>query len=257
MDLGFRRDDGVRDRPCRDQRFEDVMPEKIPLLLLPGLLCDAALWQAQVADLADVALPVVADMTRDDSLDGMARRALAAAPQRFALAGLSMGGYAALALMRMAPERVARLALLDTSARPDTPEQTQRRRDLIALAERGRFKGVPARLMPLFVHPDRLGDAALTEAIAAMAARVGKDAFLRQQTAIMARADSRPHLPEIACPTLVLCGREDALTPPAASEEIAALVPGAVLEIVERSGHMTTMERPAEVNAALRRWLVG
>jgi pimeloyl-ACP methyl ester carboxylesterase len=229
----------------------------VPLLLLPGLLCDRALWAAQVEDLADVAEPRVADMTRDDSLDGMARRALGEAPPRFALAGLSMGGYAALALMRMAPERVERLALLDTSARPDTPEQTERRRDLIALVGRGQFKGVPARLMPLFVHPDRLADAALTGAIAAMVARVGKDAFLRQQAAIMARPDSRPDLPRIACPTLVLCGREDALTPPAVSQEIAARVPGAALEIIERSGHMTTMERPAAVNAALRRWLVG
>jgi pimeloyl-ACP methyl ester carboxylesterase len=231
------------------------MPEKTPLLLLPGLLCDAALWRAQLEDLADVAAPAVADLTRDDTLDGMARRVLEGAPPRFALAGLSMGGYVAQAVMRAAPERVLRLALLDTSARADTPEQTQRRHDLIALAERGQFKGVSARLMPLFVHPDRLEDQALTGAISAMAARVGKAAFLRQQKAIMGRPDNRPQLPRIACPTLVLCGREDALTPPAVSEEIAALVPGARLELVEHCGHMTTMERPAAVSAALRRWL--
>jgi pimeloyl-ACP methyl ester carboxylesterase len=231
------------------------MAEKMPLLLLPGLLCDAALWRAQVDDLGDIAAPMVADLTRDDTLDGMARRVLAGAPPRFALVGLSMGGYAAQAVMRLAPERVLRLALLDTSARADTPQQTRRRRDLIALAERGEFIGVSARLMPLFVHPDRLQDQVLTGAISAMAARVGKDAFLRQQKAIMGRPDNRPNLERIACPTLVLCGREDALTPPAVSEEIVALIPGARLEVIEQCGHMTTMEQPAAVNAALRRWL--
>jgi pimeloyl-ACP methyl ester carboxylesterase len=231
------------------------MTDKTPLLLLPGLLCDAALWRAQLEDLADIAAPMVADLTQDDALDAMARRVLQGAPPRFALAGLSMGGYVAQAVLRLAPERVLRLALLDTSARADTPEQTQRRRDLIALAERGEFIGVSARLMPLFIHPDRLHDAALTEAISAMAARVGKDAFLRQQKAIMGRPDNRPNLGRIACPTLVLCGREDALTPPAVSEEIAGLVPGARLELVAECGHMTTMERPQAVGAALRRWL--
>jgi pimeloyl-ACP methyl ester carboxylesterase len=231
------------------------MTDKTPLLLLPGLLCDAALWRAQLEDLADIAAPMVADLTQDDALDAMARRVLQGAPPRFALAGLSMGGYVAQAVLRLAPERVLRLALLDTSARADTPEQTQRRRDLIALAERGEFIGVSARLMPLFVHPDRLHDAALTGAISAMAARVGKDAFLRQQKAIMGRPDNRPILPRISCPTLVLCGREDALTPPAVSEEIAELIPDARLEIVGQCGHMTTMERPETVSAALRRWL--
>lgn len=231
------------------------MAEKIPLVLLPGLLCDRALWRAQTEGLADVAEPWVADLTRDDSMVAMARRVLDAAPPRFALAGLSMGGYVAQQVVREAPERVTRLALLDTSARTDTPEQRQRRLDLIALAERGEFKGVSDRLLPVFVHPDRLGDAALTGAIKEMTQRVGKDAFLRQQKAIMGRIDSRPSLPRIACPTLVLVGREDVLTPPERHEEIAGLIPGARLETIEHCGHMSTMERPDAVNAALRRWL--
>jgi pimeloyl-ACP methyl ester carboxylesterase len=158
-------------------------------------------------------------------------------------------------IMRGAPERVLRLALLDTSARADTPEQASRRRGLIELAEKGEFKGVTPRLLPMFLHPDRLADEALTGAVMAMTERVGKDAFLRQQRAIMGRIDSRPHLSKIACPTLVLCGREDALTPLERHEEIAALVPGARLEVVERCGHLSTMERPEQVSAALRRWL--
>src|SRR5579883_3053484 len=196
-------------------RQDQAMPQKIPLVLLPGLLCDAALWRSQVEGLGALAQPIVIDLTRDDSLVGMARRALAAAPPSFALAGLSMGGYVALEIMRQAPERVTRLALLDTSARADTPEQSARRRGLIELAEKGEFKGVTPRLLPLFIHPDRLNDEALTGAVTSMAERVGKDAFLRQQKAIIGRVDSRPLLATIRCPTLVLCGREDILTPPA------------------------------------------
>jgi pimeloyl-ACP methyl ester carboxylesterase len=231
------------------------MAQKIPLLLLPGLLCDRALWEPQIAGLGDVAAPVVADLTQDTSIAAMARRALASIEGRCAVAGLSMGGYVAMEIMRQAPERVLRLALLDTSARPDTPAQTTRRHDLIALAQRGEFHGVTPRLLPLLIHPDRLKDKALTEAVMGMAAHVGKDGFLRQQAAIMGRIDSRPHLPRIACPTLVLCGRDDALTPPALAEEMASLIPGAILDLVDHCGHLSTMERPEAVTAALRQWV--
>lgn len=226
------------------------------LVLIPGLLCDAALWRGQVENLDDIAAPWVADVTRDTSTTAMAERVLAEAPaRRFALAGLSMGGYVAQAIMRLAADRVTRLALLDTTARPDTPEQTARRRGLIELAEKGQFHGVTSRLLPAFLHPDRLNDKALAEAVIAMAARVGKDAFLRQQRAIMGRGDGRPHLGAIACPTLVLCGRQDQLTPLEWSEEIAALIPEARLQVIEDCGHLSTMERPWEVSAAMRQWL--
>ncbi len=231
------------------------MVKKTSLVLLPGLLCDAALWRGQIDDLADIAAPWVADMTRDDSVSRMAARVLEAAPPRFALAGLSMGGYVAQEIMRQAPERVARLALLDTSARPDSPEQTARRRGLIDLAEKGEFRGVTPRLLPVFLHPDRLNDKELTAAVMAMAERVGKDAFLRQQRAIISRPDSRPSLAAIACPTLVLCGRQDQLTPLDLHEEIAAGIRGAQLVVIEECGHLSTMERPWEVSVALRQWL--
>ncbi len=231
------------------------MAEKTPLVLLPGLLCDRELWRSQVEALGDIASPWVADLTLDDSLAAMARRVLATAPREFALAGLSMGGYCALEILRQAPARVRRLALLDTSARADSPEQSSRRRFLIELAEKGDFKGVTPRLLPLFLHPDRLMDAALTGRVTAMTHRVGKEAFLRQQKAIIGRIDSRPFLPRISCPTLVLCGRQDQLTPVALHEEMAALIPGARLETVEACGHLSTMERPDAVNAALRIWL--
>jgi len=231
------------------------MINKTPLVLVPGLLCDAALWRGQTDELHDIAEPWVADATRDDSITAMARRILGEAPPRFALAGLSMGGYVAQEIMRQAPERVLRLALLDTGSRADTPEAIQRRKGLIELAEMGDFRGVTPRLLPTFLHPSRLTDTALTEAVSAMTARVGKDAFIRQQRAIMGRIDGRPSLAAITCETLVLCGRQDQLTPLPLHEEIASLIKGAQLEIVEECGHLSTMERPWEVSVLLRQWL--
>lgn len=231
------------------------MSGKPTLILVPGLLCSARLWAAQIDGLSDLADIAVADMTRDDTMAGMAQRVLDCTDGTFSLAGLSMGGYVAMEVMRRAPERVERLALLDTGARADTEEQTIRRRDLIGLADRGEFKAVSPKLLPLFVHPDRLADKAMVDAISKMADSVGKDAFLRQQQAIMHRPDSRPGLAAIACPTLVVCGREDVLTPPELSEEIAGLVPGADFVLIEGCGHLSTMERRDDVNAALRSWM--
>ena len=232
------------------------MTAKQPLLLLPGLLCDARLWRDQVAALGPLARPVVADLTLDDRVDAMAARALAAVEGRFALAGLSMGGYVALEIMRQAPERVTRLALFDTSARPDTPEQTRRRRGLISLSRSGQFRGVTPRLLPQLIHPSRL-DGPLAAEVMAMAERVGKEAFLRQQEAIMHRPVSRPDLARIAVPTLVGVGAEDALTPPELAAEMAALIPGARLRHFADSGHLPTMETPEAVTAAMAAWLAG
>ena len=226
------------------------------LVLLPGLLCDAALWAPQVGYLAE-ANPWIADLTRHDSIAEMAAAVLREAPaERFALAGLSMGGYVAQEIVRQAPRRVERLALLDTRARPDEPEETQRRHALMELAQQeGGFAPVTNRLLPLLVHPARVQDEPLVHTIREMAERVGLPAYLRQQRAIMGRPDFRPLLPAIRCPTLVLCGRQDALTPLAFHQEIVAAVPGAELVVLEACGHLSTLERPVEVNAALRAWL--
>lgn len=166
-----------------------------------------------------------------------------------------MGGYVALEIMRVAPERVARLALLDTSARADTPEQTAARRELIELSQEGRFDEVPRRLLPNLVHPDRLDDERLTSVVLSMAGAVGSKAFVRQEEAIIGRPDSRGDLPGIACPTLVLCGREDALTPMHLHEEMADLIPGSRLRVIDECGHLSALERPEGVTAALREWL--
>lgn len=232
------------------------MADRAALVLVPGLLCDRALWRHQAEHLSELAEIVVADVTRPDNMAAMAEAVLAQAPAgRFALAGLSMGGYISLEIMRRSPERVTRLALLDTSARPDTEEQRARRHAMIAQSAAGDFKGVTGRLLPLFVHPDRLQDDGLTGEVMAMTRRVGKEAFLRQQNAILSRADARAWLGSIAVPTLVLVGRQDALTPLETHVELAERIPRAKLVVIESCGHLATMERPEAVTAVMRYWL--
>jgi pimeloyl-ACP methyl ester carboxylesterase len=167
---------------------------RTPLALLPGVLCDATLWQPQLEALADVADMHVPDISTQDTMAAMAATVLQEMPARFAMAGLSMGGAVAMEVMRQAPERVLRLALLDTHARVDAPAQVERRRALLALAERGNFKGVTQRLLPMLVHESRLEDEALVEAIFAMAERLGRQAFINQQKALLARPDNHRDL---------------------------------------------------------------
>ena len=225
------------------------------LVLVPGLLCTKALWAPQMAALGDVANMTVADHTRDDSMEAIARSILADAPAQFALAGLSMGGYIACEIVRQAPQRVTMLALLDTGARADAPERREQRLSLIALAEREGTMKVQEALLPVLIHKARLTDKALVDTVLQMGVDTGTAAFKRQQTALMQRSDNRPLLPSIKCPTLVIVGREDALTPPALAEEIAAGIPGARLEMIPDCGHLSTLERPDAVNRVLRAWL--
>lgn len=225
-----------------------------PLVLVPGLACTDQLFAPQRAALQPVPV-TVADHARDDTMADIARRLLKAAPPRFALAGLSMGGYVALEVMRQAPERVARLALLDTQARADTEEAKRNRERLIALAENGRYAEVHAALWPRLVHPDRVDDGALESLVRGMAEATGPEAFIRQQRAIMGRADGRDLLPGIEVPTLVLVGAEDQITPPDLAREMAEAVEWASLVVVPGSGHLSTLERPEAVTAALGAWL--
>jgi pimeloyl-ACP methyl ester carboxylesterase len=231
------------------------MADKTDLVLIPGLLCSPALWGPQLRALGDIAEIAVADHTRHDSMHGIAASILAAAPPRFALAGLSMGGYIAYEVIRQAPDRVTRLALLDTGSRADAPERREGRLRLIALAEREGAASAQRELLPVLIHTARLADKPLVETVLQMAVDTGVEAFKRQQAAIMTRPDNRPLLATIRCPTLVLVGREDALTPPALAQEIADGIPGAALEIIPDCGHLSTLERPEAVNRALRAWL--
>ena len=225
------------------------------LVLIPGLACTSRLYEPQIAALSPGRSIIVADHTRDDSIRGIAARLLQDAPERFSLAGLSMGGYIALEVMRQAPQRVERLALLDTSARPDSPEASRDRERLIALAEAGRLEDIHSKLWPRLVHPAHQADEALQDLVIGMMQETGADAYIRQQRAIMTRADSRPLLPGIEIPTLVLVGEGDAITPPDIAREMAEMVEWASLVIIPESGHLSTLEQPERVTQALRLWL--
>jgi pimeloyl-ACP methyl ester carboxylesterase len=233
-----------------------VATTKPHLVFVPGLLCTGRLFAPQIAALDPVADIRVADHTGFASLTEIARAVLTNAAERFALAGLSMGGYIAFEILRQAPERVTRLALLDTNARADRPEQAAQRRKLIALAERDGIAKVAQLLLPYWVHKDRLDDPALVAILRGMAEAVGVAAFKRQQEAIIGRPDNRPFLAQIRCPTVIVVGAEDAVTPVKVAEEIHAAIAGSRLEVVPDCGHLSTLERPEAVNAALARWLV-
>jgi pimeloyl-ACP methyl ester carboxylesterase len=231
------------------------MPDALPVVLVPGLTCSARLYAEQIPALWRFGPVMVADHTRDDSMASIARRILAGAPPRFALAGLSMGGYIAFEILRQAPQRVARLALLDTGARAETPEQTERRKVVIALAKSGRYAEVPDIAFPIYVHRNRLNDADLKRTVRMMAEETGVDAFLRQQQAIMSRPDSRPGFSSIKCLTLVLVGDGDEATPPELAREIAGAITGARLVMIADCGHLSTLEQPEKVTAALVDWM--
>jgi pimeloyl-ACP methyl ester carboxylesterase len=228
-----------------------AMSEGLPTVLVAGLNCSARLYAEQIPVLWRYGPVIVADHRRDDTMAAMARRVLASAPPRFALVGLSMGGYLAFEILRQAAGRVARLALLDTGARADTPERTEARQPLIALARSGRFAEIFDSQYPTIVHSSRHNDAALIATVRAMNEETGPDAYLRQQAAIISRPDSRPGLAAIACPTLVLVGDSDEPTPPDLAHEMAGGIPGAKLVVVPECGHLSTLERPQSVNKAL------
>ena len=231
------------------------MREPLPTVLVPGLLCTPRLYADQIPSLWRFGPVTVADHTRGDSMRDIARQILAQAPPKFALIGLSMGGYVAFEVQRHAPDRVVKLVLLDTTARPDAPEQTEQRKRQVEMARAGRFEGIAQLLFPRFVSAARHGDAALQAIVRTMADDTGADAFVRQQTAIMSRADSRPGLASIPCPTLVLVGADDSLTPPDRAAEIAAGIPGARSVVVPSCGHLSTLEQPQAVTAALVEFL--
>jgi pimeloyl-ACP methyl ester carboxylesterase len=226
-----------------------------PTVLIPGLACTAELFAAQIPALWRHGPVTVASTLEGETIADMAAAILRDAPPRFALGGLSMGGYIALEIMRQAPERVVKLALLDTAARPDTPEQSTQRRALMARAEAGELEAVLRQIAPNLLHPDHRADPALIETQVRMGLAVGAEGFVRQQNAIIGRIDSRPHLADIKVPTLVLVGDKDALTPPDRSEEMAAAIPDARLVVIPECGHASTLEQPEAVSRALIDWL--
>ncbi|HET9106029.1 MAG TPA: alpha/beta fold hydrolase [Steroidobacteraceae bacterium] len=227
----------------------------LPTVLVPGLLASPRLFFEQLPELWRLGPVTVAVHTQDESMGAMARRILETAPPRFALAGLSMGGYICFEILRQAPQRVAKLVLLDTSARADTAEQSAQRRSQIELARGGRLGEVADTLFPRLVHARRWGDESLRRVCRAMVQEVGAEGFIRQQTAIIGRPDSRAGLGGVRCPTLVIVGDGDVLTPPERAEEIAKGIPGSRLAIIRDSGHLSTLEQPSAVTKAMVEFL--
>ncbi|NJL07503.1 MAG: alpha/beta fold hydrolase [Methylacidiphilales bacterium] len=230
------------------------MSETLPLVLVPGLGCTAELFAAQTAALGDREV-VVADITGHDTMSAIAADILASAPHRFAVAGLSMGGYVCFELWRQAPGRIARLALLDTQARPDTPAAADVRKRMIELGEEGQLDKIHDALWPRLVAPGRRDDRALEIVVRRMLQQIGAEVFVRQQRAILGRVDSRPTLATIAVPALVVVGADDQITPPDLAREMATAMPDAELVVVPDAGHLSSLETPDAVTAALVRWL--
>jgi len=222
------------------------------MVLIPGLLCSHDLWLEQIdAFEADYDL-FLFDHTSHDNLPDMVGSFLSEAPRSFILAGLSMGGYIAFEILKQASERVARLILMDTNARADRQPQIEMREELIRRAETEDIRRIARELTPYLIHPDRLQDMDLCNRISDMAAEVGAEAFQRQQHALIRRPDSREFLPEISCPTLIICGAEDGLTPPKVHQEMANMIGGAQYHQIADCGHLSTMEHPNKVNQLMR-----
>ena len=234
---------------------------KTPLLLVPGMLCSPRLYAGQAAALAGGAEIVVPDWRQAplsiwDSWESAARWVVGQMPAgKFALAGLSLGGMLAVEIMQFAADRVTRLALLDTGMRGQNEGERAIRRARIRLANEGHFELVLGLQLARFIPAYRLTDKTLVDGVMAMCGEIGVEIYKRQEELAAIRADRRPDLPKIKCPTVVVCGRDDAATPLFLSEEMAAAIKGSELIVVEQCGHLITMEKPAETTAILRRWL--
>jgi pimeloyl-ACP methyl ester carboxylesterase len=225
------------------------------IVFVPGLNCTGDLFAPQVAALSRIAQCHIADHSGFDSLEAVAGDILSKAPQRFALSGLSMGGYVAFEIVRQAPDRVTGLALLDTRSAKDTAEDAERRRQTIRLAQSGQFDRLHDILWPRLVHPARQSDSRLEEIVKGMMRDTGPERFVRQQTAVLNRGEYQPTLESVAVPTIVVTGAQDSITPPETGRALAAFISGARYIEIPDCGHLSTLERPDEVNRTLVDWL--
>jgi len=232
------------------------MNEPLPLLLLPGMMCDARVWEPQRSALATHHPVTVADLGNANTISALASRVLVRAPRRFALAGMDMGGVVALEIWRQAPHRVARLALLGVDYRADTPEQRQQRNSHLEWAQRGALKqALRETLKPGYLGRALDNPLATLNDLLKMGLALGPEVFTSQTLAMRDRADSEDTLAQIACPTLLICGAEDTLCPADLQQRMALRIPDADLVVIPRCGHVCSLEHPEAVNLALSHWL--
>lgn len=228
---------------------------KETLYLLPGLLCDRVLWRHQIEYLSGTFDVRVADFSLGDSIEVFAQNVLSDAPEQFSIAGLSMGGYVAFEILRTAPQRVKRLALLDTSPYADLPEHREFRQSMMGIAREEGLGAVQDVLIPRLIHSSRYEDEELVRVIDAMAHRVGVESFLSQQTALLDRQDSFEDLQKIKCDSLVVVGRQDSMTPVSIAKKMAGQIENCALVEIENCGHLSTLEQPEAVTALLSYWM--
>jgi pimeloyl-ACP methyl ester carboxylesterase len=228
---------------------------KETLILLPGMMCDRSLWRHQIESLSVTYDVQVADFRDGASIEAYADKVLEAAPKTFSVAGLSMGGYVAFDLVRRAPERVNRLALLDVSPYADTEDHAAFRKSIMESARNQGMGAIMEMLLPRLIHPSRIGDEDLVGQVDAMAHRVGENVFVKQQEALLNRRDCFADLGAITCPTVVIVGRQDQLTPLKLSQKMVEAMKNASLVEIENCGHLSSMEQPEAVSAVLRYWM--
>jgi pimeloyl-ACP methyl ester carboxylesterase len=229
---------------------------KKAVYLLCGLLCDAVVWEAQAAALRREYDVRVLSFEGLDAMHGMAEKVLANAPERFALAGHSMGGRVALEVYRRAPQRIERLALLDTGYEPVAPGEREKRAVLVDQALKEGIGSIAATWGLPMLAPANRNNPGLVKAVVDMVGRMSGEIYAGQTRALLGRPDASDVLKRIACPTMVICGTEDGWSPPERHERMAALIPDAACRLIDRSGHMSMMEEPDAILQALQEWLV-
>ncbi len=226
-----------------------------PLVLLPGMMCDMRLFAPQLRDLGVDMGVMVAPITHGERIEEIASNVLMVAPNKFALAGLSMGGIVAMEILRRAPERVTRVALMDTNPLAETPKSAASYEPLIVGARAGRLNEVMRMMMqPDFLAPGP-GRAEVLALVALMGENLGADIFVRQVRALQRRRDYQATLRKCKVPALILCGEHDGLTPVKRHKFMAELLPYAHLEIISDAGHLPTLEQPEAVTRVLRDWM--
>ncbi len=246
----------ISDRLCYSFISKESLVMTTNFIFVSALLASHDLWLDQIGEFEEDYDLILFEHTLHDNLPDMVSAFLEDAPDSFIIAGLSMGGYIAFEILRQAPGRVEKLILLDTNARTDREPQIEMRKELINRAANEDIRNIAQELTPFLIHPDRINDQELCDRIMDMATEVGAEAFQRQQQAMITRLDTRELLPAISCPTLIICGEQDAITPPKVHQEMADLIPGAVFHQITECGHLSAMERPGEVNHLIRQFLV-